>query len=669
MSGPGWHVQGAASAADEKGRRVLADRPFAAGAVVLSDDPYACAVVSEQLGSVCSCGCAQPLEQPLRCSACKLVCFASRDHQRYGWNAGHREECAALRAAAPRVPPTAVRLALRCVLRHWAAQQGAAGGAAAAAAPDRFGEVLSLQHHWERLQDGAKLLYAQMGALAHSLLGAASPGAAEKFTPRDMAQLIARYGANSHTVSDAELQPLAVGTFPLGAMVNHDCRPNTVHTFSGTRMVFRAIRDIQPGEEVATSYTELGATRWERRAALLQHHAFDIDTPPAAAGVAAGQQAEATEGGAAAGPAAVAAAGAVGGSLQAAQQAAQQAALQRLPAQPAAAVLSLPQAGAEPAGELHLCDSLLPPWPHDERDVELTAVLAPAGSGGGGSSSGSSGSNTRWSGMWGCLPAARGAASASAASESFGIDDELLETAAEHAALAAGGTGSRAGLAGGWQQGPAQAASSEGQRQAPIVHCWRAGGIQQAAAALDLAARYAAALRLAQLVDGLLSAGSAGTAVHQLRGALAALDGGSRVASSRGAAAASAATALVLGPRHILRLRLLAELHRAAIAAGQWEVALRAGQQLLPLYEFVYPAVWPQLGLLHASVAKLAHLLERPAEALAAAKAAARILSVTHGGGSAAEEARRVAAEAEAELAHGAALQRRALEDVADVDD
>lgn len=77
--------------------------------------------------------------------------------------------------------------------------------------------------------------------------------------------------------------------------------------------------------------------------------------------------------------------------------------------------------------------------------------------------------------------------------------------------------------------------------------------------------------------------------------------------------------------------------------------------------------MWPQLGLLHASVAKLAHLLERPAEALRSAQAAVRILSATHGGGGGpVEEARRVSAEAEAELAHGAAWRRGALEDAED---
>ncbi len=48
---------------------------------------------------------------------------------------------------------------------------------------------------------------------------------------------------------------------------------------------------------------------------------------------------------------------------------------------------------------------------------------------------------------------------------------------------------------------------------------------------------------------------------------------------------------LALGPRHLLRMRLLADLHRAALAAGQWEVGLAAARQLLPLYQQTYQPV------------------------------------------------------------------------------
>lgn len=43
--------------------------------------------------------------------------------------------------------------------------------------------------------------------------------------------------------------------------------------------------------------------------------------------------------------------------------------------------------------------------------------------------------------------------------------------------------------------------------------------------------------------------------------------------------------------------------------------------------------VWPDLGLHWASMAKLASVLGRDAEAAAAAEAACRVLTLTHGGG------------------------------------
>ena len=47
---------------------------------------------------------------------------------------------------------------------------------------------------------------------------------------------------------------------------------------------YRAVRPIEPGEEVTISYTDLKTTRPERRAFLLQHYHFDIDADAAAGG-------------------------------------------------------------------------------------------------------------------------------------------------------------------------------------------------------------------------------------------------------------------------------------------------------------------------------------------------------------------------------------------------
>ncbi|PRW45589.1 histone-lysine N-methyltransferase SMYD3 [Chlorella sorokiniana] len=436
----GWSVEQLGAV---KGRGVVARRAFKPGDLVLEDRAYAHAVVASELGSVCDC-CLAPCSGPLRCSACKLVCYKTKEHQARAWRAGHREECAALRACAPRVPPTAVRLALRCALQHWRAQQAQQAQQRQQqqqqeAALAWYDALLQLQHHWEALSEGSKLQFAQMGALAHRLLEAAAPEAAEASSPRDLALLLARFGANSHTISDDELRPLAVGIFPLGALVNHGCQPNTVHSFAGDRMLFRAVRAIQPGEEVTTAYTELAAMRWERRRELLRHHQFDID------------------------------ADAAGGS-------------------------SAASAASSAAAE-----------------VGLAAAAA---------------------GVEG--PSASGSAAAAAAGSS-----------------------------------PAE------------------GG------AFAVALQY--------------------LPVQQ--------------------------------PAIVLPLAGGADLHRAAVAAQQWEAALAAAYELLPLYRQAYPPVWPQLGLLWATVAKLEHLQERPSQAIQAAEQALHILTATHGGnGPAAETVRQRAA-------------------------
>jgi len=46
------------------------------------------------------------------------VQYADRAAERADWRDGHREECAALAACAPRVPPPTVRLAARVLWKR-----------------------------------------------------------------------------------------------------------------------------------------------------------------------------------------------------------------------------------------------------------------------------------------------------------------------------------------------------------------------------------------------------------------------------------------------------------------------------------------------------------------------------------------------------------------------
>ncbi len=89
-------------------------------------------------------------------------------------------------------------------------------------------------------------------------------------------------------------------------------------------------------------------------------------------------------------------------------------------------------------------------------------------------------------------------------------------------------------------------------------------------------------LRLQQRGEQLAKQGQAGAAAQVLQQALSVSQG----------SGTSGSGAAVLGPKHVLRMRLCAALLKAAIDAGdRWEVALQAARALVPMYELVYPKV------------------------------------------------------------------------------
>ena len=444
----------------------------------------------------------------------------------------------------------------------------------------------------------------------------------------------------------------------------------------------RALRDIAPGEEVVIAYVELAATRWERRAALLRQYYFDIDAPgmrddgDAAAAAAAADGPDVATG---VGSAASGAAAEERHRQRPPPPQQQQGPGQQHEPRPDS---TQPLPGG---GRLCLHDGSTggPPWPADPRDADLTAMVAIATFGAATSSSTSRSSSSQQGqpqdkaaaaaagevvgGMWGELPERGGDVAA----------EESFELAAEE-----GQSRQRGSNVGG-------CSSSRPAGQPPpeaTIHCWGRSAQQQQqqqqeqqqeqhdkelqrAAAAGLAERYAAALHLLAEVDGLLAGAkpeAAAALAGQLEQAISSLSVpitasiGSSVASgssssSAGVDRATSAQALALGPRHIMRLRLLAAHLRAAIAAGAWAAALASARALLPLYQATYPPAWPSLALHLASLAKLEHLQGegRPGAALAAAEAALRMLSMTHGkGGPVVAEVERVRLEAAAEVAH-----------------
>ncbi|KAF9955140.1 hypothetical protein BGZ72_003985 [Mortierella alpina] len=95
----------------------------------------------------------------------------------------------------------------------------------------------------------------------------------------ELVQYLCRFHCNNFSIHDAELFTMAEGTFPIGALFNHSCRPNAIVMYEGQVQVVRALEDIAIGQEVCTSYVDNGVQRQERRQLLKEKYYFDCHCP------------------------------------------------------------------------------------------------------------------------------------------------------------------------------------------------------------------------------------------------------------------------------------------------------------------------------------------------------------------------------------------------------
>ncbi|PSK57777.1 Vacuolar protein sorting-associated protein 17 [Elsinoe australis] len=83
------------------------------------------------------------------------------------------------------------------------------------------------------------------------------------------------YETNRFTVRSEGGARDQMGLFPLAARLNHSCRPNVFHRHNHLigRLTIHALRDIEAGEEVCTSYIDVVHPMRERRR-ILRHWGF-----------------------------------------------------------------------------------------------------------------------------------------------------------------------------------------------------------------------------------------------------------------------------------------------------------------------------------------------------------------------------------------------------------
>eukprot|EP01041_Mallomonas_annulata_P006912 gene6912-14039_t len=87
-------------------------------------------------------------------------------------------------------------------------------------------------------------------------------------------EIAQRLRQNAFTITDEEMNAQGIGLYLIASMFNHSCVANAHHSFNGTTLTVRALRDISPGEEVTISYIDVGRPVWWRRSKLLSSYGF-----------------------------------------------------------------------------------------------------------------------------------------------------------------------------------------------------------------------------------------------------------------------------------------------------------------------------------------------------------------------------------------------------------
>ncbi|XP_030580200.1 histone-lysine N-methyltransferase SMYD3 isoform X1 [Archocentrus centrarchus] len=252
-----------------KGNGLRATGRIRRGELVISAEPLACCVSNKLAREVCH-HCFTRGESLLRCSQCKMARYCNTSCQKQAWS-GHKRECKCLQSLLPRLPTDSVRLAARLVFALLSPSKSSSE------------ELYTLDEHESHLSsmsEQKKQGLSQLASMLELYLQQEVPDLVQEMESalppscREPLSLIAKVTCNCFTISDGELQEIGAGLYPSLSLLNHDCRPNCVMVFERTKLQLRAVRDINPEEELTISYIETLSLTEDRQRQLEEQYHF-----------------------------------------------------------------------------------------------------------------------------------------------------------------------------------------------------------------------------------------------------------------------------------------------------------------------------------------------------------------------------------------------------------
>ena len=290
-----------------KGRTVVAKRKILAGETVLEEPPPVCIVSWKyQLAACQNCLClikenqafAHNSSDPYR--YCSEVCLradapvhlvemdcVNRLRKMKGFRSLENNESQKEREIEP----------LRLIIR--AAAQKKVDGSSASSKPERV-PLLGKANKWQHLMglEAHEGVYVDedldyimdISKRMEILLKVCGMDVRKE----EIVHLIRAIASNAHSIKEsssagADLtvqseEVMGLGLFPMTSMINHSCQANCAHYFmtgnkQSPKVVMRALKDIEVGEELCYSYVALFQSTAARRATLLRSYQFECVCP------------------------------------------------------------------------------------------------------------------------------------------------------------------------------------------------------------------------------------------------------------------------------------------------------------------------------------------------------------------------------------------------------
>ncbi|XP_068135802.1 N-lysine methyltransferase SMYD2 [Hyperolius riggenbachi] len=247
-----------------KGRGMRALRHFSLGELLFTCPAYTCVLTVQERGNHCD-HCFTRKEGLSKCGKCKQAFYCNVECQKGDWPM-HKLECSAMCAYGENWSPSeTVRLTARILVKQKTHTEKTPS--------EQFLTVKEFESHLDKLDNEKKeLIQNDIAALHHfySKNLHYADNAALEF-------LFAQVNCNGFTIEDEELSHLGSAIFPDVALMNHSCCPNVIVTYRGTTAEVRAVQEINPGDEVFTSYIDLLYPTEDRRDRLLDSYFFNCD--------------------------------------------------------------------------------------------------------------------------------------------------------------------------------------------------------------------------------------------------------------------------------------------------------------------------------------------------------------------------------------------------------